>query len=596
MFIRKVIHRDKKNRREYHTFKLLESLRTERGPRQRMVLNLGADFSLPEEHWKDLANHIEEIVTGQHPLFTCPEEVESLADLYARRIIAYHGEATVRRADPDYQRVDIDTIDNELPRSVGAEHVVCETIRTLGLDELLTTLGFNKPARAAALGVIAARLIAPSSERATHVWLQTMSALDDLLDADFRTLSQDRVYRVSDMLRRHKQEIEDHLRVRECSLFNLEEKIILYDLTNTFFEGTGKYNSKAHFGVSKEKRSDCPLVTLGLVVDGDGFPKRSDVFDGNVSEPGTLAGMIAALSSPGIMARPLIVMDAGLATEDNILWLKAQGYQYIVVSRKKKSAVPAEMVTVREDARRLIRAALVQGAAEVTLYCHSTDKEIKEEGIKNRFERRFEEALGKVRDALSKKHGTKRYDKVLEKIGRLKERFRRVARRYEISVATDDVKNVATAIQWERKEQPDRCGVYCLRSNRLDFKEQEMFDIFAMLTDIEDTFRSMKSELGLRPVYHQKEYRCDGHLFITVLAYHVAHAIRVQLRKQGIADSWATIRKGLATHIRITTTVKRDDGKVIHIRKSTRPEPFHRKIYDALHLSHRPGKTMKTII
>jgi transposase len=333
-----------------------------------------------------------------------------------------------------------------------------------------------------------------------------------------------------------------------------------------------------------------------LVVDGDGFPKRSDVFDGNVSEPGTLAGMIAALSSPGIMARPLIVMDAGLATEDNILWLKAQGYQYIVVSRKKKSAVPAEMVTVREDARRLIRAALVQGAAEVTLYCHSTDKEIKEEGIKNRFERRFEEALGKVRDALSKKHGTKRYDKVLEKIGRLKERFRRVARRYEISVATDDVKNVATAIQWERKEQPDRCGVYCLRSNRLDFKEQEMFDIFAMLTDIEDTFRSMKSELGLRPVYHQKEYRCDGHLFITVLAYHVAHAIRVQLRKQGIADSWATIRKGLATHIRITTTVKRDDGKVIHIRKSTRPEPFHRKIYDALHLSHRPGKTIKTII
>jgi transposase len=596
MFIRKGIHRDKKNRREYHTFKLLESLRTERGPRQRMVLNLGANFSLPEEHWKDLANHIEEIVTGQHPLFTCPGEVESLADLYARRIIAYHGEATVRRADPDYQRVDIDTIDNELPRSVGAEHVVCETIRTLGLDELLITLGFNKPARAAALGVIAARLIAPSSERATHVWLQTMSALDDLLDADFRTLSQDRVYRVSDMLRRHKQEIEDHLRVRECSLFNLEEKIILYDLTNTFFEGTGKYNSKAHFGVSKEKRSDCPLVTLGLVVDGDGFPKRSDVFDGNVSEPGTLAGMIAALSSPGIMARPLIVMDAGLATEDNILWLKAQGYQYIVVSRKKKSAVPAEMVTVREDARRLIRAALVQGAAEVTLYCHSTDKEIKEEGIKNRFERRFEEALGKVRDALSKKHGTKRYDKVLEKIGRLKERFRRVARRYEISVATDDVKNVATAIQWERKEQPDRCGVYCLRSNRLDFKEQEMFDIFAMLTDIEDTFRSMKSELGLRPVYHQKEYRCDGHLFITVLAYHVAHAIRVQLRKQGIADSWATIRKGLATHIRITTTVKRDDGKVVHIRKSTRPEPFHRKIYDALHLSHRPGKTMKTII
>ena len=117
-----------------------------------------------------------------------------------------------------------------------------------------------------------------------------------------------------------------------------------------------------------------------------------------------------------------------------------------------------------------------------------------------------------------------------------------------------------------------------------------------MLTDIEDTFRSMKSELGLRPVYHQKEYRSDGHLFITVMAYHVAHAIRVQLSRQGITDNWATIRKGLSTHIRVTTTMKRDDGKVIHIRKSTKPELFHRKIYDALHLSVRPGKTVKTII
>ena len=138
MFIRKVIHTDTKNHREYHTFKLLESLRTERGPRQRMVLNLGTDFSLAEDHWKDLANRIEEIVTRQQPLFTYGVEVERLAELYARKIIAYHGEATVRRSAPDYQRVDIDSLDHEQPRSVGAEHVVYETMKTLRLDELLT--------------------------------------------------------------------------------------------------------------------------------------------------------------------------------------------------------------------------------------------------------------------------------------------------------------------------------------------------------------------------------------------------------------------------------------------------------------------------
>jgi hypothetical protein len=318
MFIRKTTHTNKRNKKEYHTFKLIESVRTERGPRQRMLLNLGTGFNLEEERWKDLANRIEEIVTGQDNLFVYPEEVETLAIRYARKVVDYQGKpgkGEEKSSDPDYQRVDIDTIDNERSRSVGAEHVIYETIKSLELDDLFTTLGFNQPALDAAIGVIAARLIAPSSERATHLWLQELTALDELLAADFATLSQDRVYKTSDLLLRYKKEIEDHLQARECSLFNLEEKIILYDLTNTFFEGSGRYNGKAHFGRSKEKRSDCPLVTLGLVLDADGFPKRTEVFEGNVSEPGTLERMITALSIAERPTRPLIVMDAGLGTE-----------------------------------------------------------------------------------------------------------------------------------------------------------------------------------------------------------------------------------------------------------------------------------------
>jgi transposase len=603
MFIRKTTHTNKRNKKEYHTFKLIESVRTERGPRQRMLLNLGTGFTLAEERWKDLANRIEEIVTGQDSLWVYPEEVEALAIRYARKVIDYQGKpgkGEKKSADPDYQRVDIDTIDNERSRSVGAEHVVYETIKLLDLDDLFTALGFNKPALDAAIGVIASRLIAPSSERATHLWLQELTALDELLAADFTNLSQDRVYKTSDLLLRHKQEIEDHLQARECSLFNLEEKIILYDLTNTFFEGSGRYNGKAHFGRSKEKRSDCPLVTLGLVLDAEGFPKRSEVFEGNVSEPGTLERMITALSRAKSQTRPLIVMDAGLATEGNLLWLKERGYDYLVVSRQKKIEIPpeAEMITVREDNRRLIRAALVNGpeAEEVTLYCHSTDKEIKERGIKNRFEQRFEAELNKVCQALSKKYGTKLYHKVLEKIGRLKERYKRVSRRYAITVTPDEKTNRATAITWERKEPEQPVGVYGLRSSRIDLKALELFNLFAMLTDIEDAFRSLKSELGLRPVYHQQEHRSDGHLFITVLAYHILHTIRVTLRRQGINDSWTTIRKGLSTQVRITTTMKRDDGKIIHLRQSTQPEMFHKKIYDALGLPHQPGKKVKTIL
>ncbi len=594
MYIRKVSHTDKKNNKEYHTFKLIESVRTERGPRQRMLLNLGTDFSVPEEKWKDLANRIEEIVTGQGPLFPRPGEIEGLAARYARNVIAYHGQEKKAHSDPEYQRVDIGTIDHEHVRSVGAEHVVYETMKTLGLPDLFISLGFNKPALDAAIGVIAARLIAPSSERATHLWLTHASALNDLLETDFSALSQDRVYKVADMLLRNKEKIEDHLRSREVSLFTLTEKIILYDLTNTFFEGSGMYNDKARFGVSKEKRSDCPLVTLGMVMDADGFPKRTGVFPGNVSEPGTLEGMVTSLSSIGSATQPLIVMDAGMATEANILWLKEHRYGFIVVSRRKKIALPPEMVTVREDTRRLIRAALSYDAGEATLMCHSTDKEIKETGLQNRCERRFEEELAKVRGALDKKYGTKRYDKVIEKIGRLKERYKRIARRYEITVTKDNT--LATAVRWQRKGEENHPGVYVLRSNRLDLTETQFFDIFSMLTDIEDAFRSMKSELGLRPVYHQKENRSDGHLFITVLAYHILQTIRVALRNKKINDNWTTIRKALSSHVRITTTMKRDDGKVIHIRKSGSPEPFHARIYDALHLPRRPGTTIKTIL
>jgi transposase len=609
MYIRKVTHAHKKNQHEYHTFKLVESVRTERGPRQRMLLNLGTDFTFPEEKWKDLANRIEGIITGQYPLFAYPEEIETLARRYARKIINYQGqlqksdvssEGSPGVEEPDYHRVDINTLENEHPRPVGAEYVIHETIKELELDKKLTSLGFNKPALDVAIGVITARLVAPSSERAAHIWLQRMTGIEDLLETDFSDLSQDRVYKVSDMLLRRKTEIEEHLRVKECSLFNLEETILLYDLTNTFFEGTGKYNSKAHFGRSKEKRSDCPLVTLGLVLDADGFPKRSDTFDGNVSEPGTLEGMVHSLSSPDMLRKPLIVVDAGLATAANLQWLKDHRYGYIVVSRKKKTEMPQglPMVTVREDNQRLIRAALMnnQDTQEIELYCHSTAKEAKEEGIKNRFEKRFEEELKKVRGALSKKRGTKRYEKVVEKIGRLKERFKRVARRYEINVDKEDNTDRAAAITWKRKEESSQCGFYCLRSNQLDFKEQELFDIFSMLTDIEDAFRSMKSELGLRPIYHQKEHRADGHLFITVLAYHILQTIRFKLRQKEITHSWPTIRKELATHARISTTIKGDDGTIIHIRKSSRPEPFHVQIYNALNLTHRAGKTIKTIL
>jgi transposase len=600
MFLRRTPHKSKKGR-EYHTYKLVESLRTQRGPRQRTLLNLGADFLLPQEQWKELADRIEAIVTGQTTFLRVSEEIEALAQRYARAVISKQGQMRVQPeegpVEPDYHRVDVNSVENETVRPVGGESVVLETIKELDLDRELQELGLSRLNVNAAIGVIAGRLLQPSSERAAHVWLQSGTALDDLLGTSFAFLSQDRVYKVSDLLLKNKTAIEAHLEGRERSLFTLGETVLLYDLTNTFFEGSGKYNPKARFGVSKEKRSDCPLVTLGLVLDGEGFPKRSEVFEGNVSEPGTLEKVLSGIVFG--KSKPIIVADAGIGTQKNVEWLNKEKFGYIVVSRKRLKEIPfgLEMVPVREDDTRLIRACShMNDQGELEVYCHSSAKEIKEEGMKTQFERRFESALIQVRNALSRKGGTKKYEKVLEKIGRLKEKYRRVGKRYEIEVEKDEASKNAVALRWRMKETDETVGYYVLRTNRIDLREREVFDIFNMLLDVEDAFRSMKSELGLRPVHHHKESRCDGHLFITVLAYHVLQAIRVRLRKAGITHRWWTIRRILSTQHRVTTSMRREDGKMIYIRKTSKPEECHVRIYHALGLPIRPGKTIKTIV
>ena len=204
MFIRASTQK-KKTKTEYKTFKLVESLRTARGPRQRTILNLGAGFDLPEAQWKDLANRIEEIITRQEPIFAYASEVERLARKYARQIINQGGNDAVYRIRagkavaerefeglPDYQVVDVNSTENEEPRSVGAEHVVLETIRELGLDEKLSEMGFSRPWKDVAISVIAGRLINPCSELGTHWWLQYKSAIDELMGTDFSLLPQDK--------------------------------------------------------------------------------------------------------------------------------------------------------------------------------------------------------------------------------------------------------------------------------------------------------------------------------------------------------------------------------------------------------------------
>jgi len=310
--------------------------------------------------------------------------------------------------------------------------------------------------------------------------------------------------------------------------------------------------------------------------------------------------MLTGLSAPKGAA---VVMDAGIATEANLAWLKAHGYHYVVVSRKRERQFDAETaseVQTAGDVTIKIHRVVDADNGEAHLYCHSPTREQKDRAIDDAKSSRFEATLQKLADGLSKPAGAKAIDKVTEKIGRAKQKYARAAQHYQINVVPDKSgKNVA-AITWEKHVKQGSAamypGVYCLRTTLIDLDDATLWRTYTMLTNLESVFRSLKTDLGLRPVYHQVERRVEGHLFISVLAYHFVHAIRLQLKAQGVDDAWESLRETLAGQQRITTTLQRRDGRAVHVRKATRPEPHQQKILEILDLPANPGGTHRAVI
>ena len=361
-------------------------------------------------------------------------------------------------------------------------------------------------------------------------------------------------------------------------------------------------------GHSKEKRSDCPLVTLALVLDSSGFPKCSKVFEGNISEAGTLANIISTMDagrkSHNMFDAPkaTIVMDAGIASEENIKWINEKEYPYIVVSRRRhREFAEEESVVVKQDKNGTVKVQKVidPESNEVLLYCHSEKREAKERAIHDRFTSGFEEALTYLASGLHIPRRMKKYHKVLEKIGRLKQRYSRVSGQYQINVVKDEQTDNATKLTWQRQinqdTRNDLPGVYCLRTSHKDLDEKTLWQTYTMLTDLEAVFRSLKSELGIRPVFHQVTERVTGHLFISVLAYHLVHSVRYRLKQSQINSSWSQLRNQLESQSRVTVSMQCKDGQTVHIRKSTRPEPRQQEIYKALEIGLYPGPVIKNI-
>jgi transposase len=611
VFIRRTQTRSRTSGEPYSTYRLVESCRVGNAVKQTTLLNLGSHFDLPRQEWPALARHIDELVRAQQPMFdaTLSEAGQALAQRYAAQLLALRPSAATltaaeaAKAEPDepgrYQEVDLDSLDFVRPRSVGVEHAALSAMRLYGLEDKLAEFGLNRPQIAAAIGNIVGRMANPGSELATHAWLQQRSALGELIGFDFEAMDLNRLYRASDLLYKHREALQDHLFAQAQSILGFGQTITLYDLTNTYFEGIAAGVSKAKRGHSKEKRSDCPLVTLAMVLDGSGFPRRSRVFAGNASEPATMKDMLTGLGAP---SGATVVMDAGIATEANLSWLRAQGYHYVVVSKlRERQFDPALATSVQSAGQAQIKIQRVldeQGHA--LLYCHSPAREQKDRAIDAAKTAGFEAVLLKLQAGLSKPRGTKDLAKVMERLGRAKQRYSRAAQHYQVDVTKDDSGTQVRTITWTKRIKPGSAaahpGVYCLRTTLLDWDNATLWRTYAMLTNLESVFRSLKTDLGLRPVFHQIDRRVEGHLFISVLAYHFVHTLRLQLKAQGIDDSWETLRETLATQRRVTATLQRRDGRAVHVRKATRPEPQQQKINAILGLTPNPGGTHRVLV
>ena len=710
MFIRKTTtQKYLPNGKAYTTYRLVQQYRNVSGiSKQETLLNLGSEFAIPDSSWRLLCDRVEQLQGGA-VLFELEltTELEQEAQRISKILSKLNSEKSVARivpvvqefTDKDYQTVDVNSaVDSEV-RHIGNEHLVYETVCKLGLPEILETAGFNKKQLNIALATIIGRLIVPGSELSTHRYLTQDSALDEVMGTEFSNLDLKQLYFASDRLLANKEAIESSLYLREKELFALDEVITLFDITNTYFEGHPQH-SGANKGRSKEKRSDCALISLGLLLDSSGFPKKSKILPGNISEPSTLKDMLADLDSS---SGTTIIMDAGIATKENLEYLKAEGYKYIVVRRDSNLVMPENDTTIVKDTKNnTVTVSLVTGAEnEVELYCHSTAKEAKATEFTTKMTKRFEEELAKLTQNLvacdlyndfsefneqscaiilldgqvltnkplepirciamvdkaadvtadimcrftldaeltgllqadsgllklceqylkqvrwhgklqgslrtlfsnrvqpTKKNVTREYDKVAIKIGRLKQQYKSVAYTYEIQIIPDSKKHYARTVIYQNNEELQKnkqAGIYCLSSNRSDLTAAQLWNTYTMLTEIESAFRSLKSELGMRPVYHQLEHRIDGHIFISIIAYHILHTIRYQLKAHDINNSWDTLRKIMAIQLRTTTTMNLKIGGVVRLRKTSRATPEQAEIYRKLGINANPCGLVKTYL
>jgi hypothetical protein len=592
-------------------YRLLESYRDIAGEvRKKTLLTLGFLEDLSGDELCLIQTRLNEKISGINTTlfseFDSPKVQKYIHDFYNKLVSGKKIDFLQHTKKQEESLVYTDSIKNKNVREVGSEWLSLQALQQLKIDLFLKSKGWSETQINLALTQIISRAVYPASELKTSKWIKENSAVCELTNYPVEKISKDKLYASALNLYSIKNELEVFLSTKTNELFDLQDKIYLYDLTNTYFEGEKRNSQLARYGRSKEKRGDAKLVVLAVVVNMEGFIKYSSIYQGNMTDCKTLSATIDSLrkATSSVSKRAVVVMDAGIATEDNLKMVTAKGFDYLCVTRSKLKKFEIEKTQTiktvydKRDQPISLLKVKVENESDYFLKIKSESKAIKEASMHRQFKQRFEEGLEIIRAGLSKKSGIKKEEKVFERVGRLKQKYPSIQRHYQIETVANEKKQV-TAITWEIKNETiikENQGVYFLRTS-LDTKEEEtIWKIYNTIREIEYTFRVLKTDLDLRPIYHKNDTSTMAHLHLGLLAYWMVNTIRYQLKAKEINIDWQEIVRVANTQKMVTTTAKNVNEDNVYIRKCSEPEAKIKTIYSALNYRSYPKIKRKFVV
>ncbi len=617
MFIKKVTN--KKGSKTYLTYRLVKSKRIDGKSRHINILELGSLKIIPVEKHKALAKLIESYIKGDALLFEHPDnELESMAYYFYKQLIKRTLEKAMTQKTSsltDLQTVDLNSLEVADSKEIGGEWLCKQAIESLGLPEFLAEqLGWNHNQVSVAMLALLGRLLHPASELATEKWLNENSAALELYSPQSKSIDRHRLQQAAVMLFKERENIEHYLSHRISDIYQINNKYILYDLTNTHFEGKVKDYDKAKYGKNKQKRGDCPQVTLGMLTDEYGFCQKSRYYAGNVSEVETFTNVVADAKAQSGHNRPVIIMDAGIASEDNLKYALSAGCDYICVSRSSHKDIrenldKEDLISFTNKSGDEVRAKIFTGdikykkgeeafsVPEVILYVETDAKKGKEQGMFEQKRVRFEKGLEDIIASLSKPRGNKTSPKIHQRIGRLKQKYSGIGAAYDIHVSEKE--GLVSSITYtydENNAKLEKTGSYFIRTSLTADKEELLWKMYRVLGEIESTFRVLKSDLDMRPIFHRKGENIEAHLNLAVLAYFMVSFIRHKLKSTKINHCWSEIVRIMNTQKCNLNTIIDENGKKILIKICTRATLKADEIYNAMGYKKAPFYRKKTYL